>query len=212
MFSKIFRSSFVTSMLVLMMSFCMIVAVLFEYFEMQIFNELENEAEYISYSVKTDGESYINNFTGNDKRITLVAEDGTVLADTSANAKELENHKERSEIKDANTNGEGKSSRYSKTLMQKTLYYAKKLDDGTILRVSTTQNSVIMILLGLIYPMIIIIILALILSLVLSNRVSKKIIKPINDIDLENPSENITYEELTPLLKKISSQNKTIAC
>ena len=210
MFSKIFRSSFVTSMLVLIMSFCMIVAVLFEYFEMQIFNELENEAEYISYFVKTDGESYINNFTGNDKRITLVAEDGTVLADTSTDPQELENHKERSEIKDANTNGEGKSSRYSKTLMQKTLYYAKKLDDGTILRVSTTQNSVIMILLGLIYPMIIIIILALILSLVLSNRVSKKIIKPINDIDLENPSENITYEELTPLLKKISSQNKTI--
>ena len=133
-----------------------------------------------------------------------------MLADTSANAKELENHKERREIQDANTNGEGKSSRYSKTLMQKTLYYAKKLDDGTILRVSTTQNSVIMVLLGLIYPMIIIIILALILSLVLSNRVSKKIIKPINDIDLENPSENITYEELTPLLKKISSQNKTI--
>ena len=211
MFSKIFRSSFVTSMLVLIMSFCMIVVVLFEYFEMQIFTELENEAEYISYSVKTDGESYINNFTGNDKRITLVAEDGTVLADTSANAKELENHKERREIQDANTNGEGKSSRYSKTLMQKTLYYAKKLDDGTILRVSTTQNSVIMVLLGLIYPMIIIIILALILSLVLSNRVSKKIIKPINDIDLENPSENITYEELTPLLKKISSQNKTIS-
>lgn len=210
MFSKIFRSSFVTSMLVLIMSFCMIVAVLFEYFEMQIFTELENEAEYISYSVKTDGEAYIDNFIGNDKRITLVAEDGTVLADTSADPQELENHKERSEIQDANTSGEGKSSRYSKTLMQKTLYYAKKLDDGTILRVSTTQNSVILILLGLIYPMIIIIILALILSLVLSNRVSKKIIKPINDIDLENPSENITYEELTPLLKKISSQNKTI--
>ncbi len=210
MFSKIFRSSFVTSMLVLIMSFCMIVAVLFEYFEMQIFTELENEAEYISYSVKTDGEAYIDNFIENDKRITLVAEDGTVLADTSADPQELENHKERSEIQDANTSGEGKSSRYSKTLMQKTLYYAKKLDDGTILRVSTTQNSVILILLGLIYPMIIIIILALILSLVLSNRVSKKIIKPINDIDLENPSENITYEELTPLLKKISSQNKTI--
>lgn len=210
MFSKIFRSSFVTSMLVLIMSFCMIVAVLFEYFEMQIFTELENEAEYISYSVKTDGEAYIDNFVENDKRITLVAEDGTVLADTSADPQELENHKERSEIKDANTNGDGKSSRYSETLMQKTLYYAKKLDDGTILRVSTTQDSVIMILLGLIYPMIIIIILALILSLVLSNRVSKKIIKPINEIDLENTSENITYEELTPLLKKISSQNKTI--
>lgn len=210
MFGKIFRSSFVTSMFVLIISFCMAFAVLFEYFETQIFTELETEADYIAYSVMNDGVSYIENFNGDDKRITLVSQDGTVLADTSANVDELENHKERSEIKDANASGVGKSSRYSKTLMQKTLYYAKKLDDGTILRVSTTQNSVIVILFGLLYPMIVVIVLALILSLVLSNRVSKKIIKPINEIDLENPSENITYEELTPLLKKISAQNKTI--
>ena len=210
MFGRIFRSNFATSIFVLIISFCMIFAVLFEYFEIQSFTELENEAEYISYAVKTIGASYIDNFNGDDKRITLVSHDGKVIADTSADAKELENHAERSEIKDANANGDGKSSRYSKTLMQKTLYYAKKLDDGTILRVSTTQNSVILILLGLLYPMLIIIVLALILSLVLSNRVSKKIIKPINEIDLENPAENITYEELTPLLSKISVQNKTI--
>ena len=212
MFSKIFRSSFLTSMIVLLMSFFMIFAVLFEYFETQIFTELENEAEYISYSVISEGASYIDNFNGDGKRITLVDTDGNVLADTSANAEELGNHSERTEIKEANATGVGKSSRYSETLMKKTLYYAKKLDDGTILRVSTTQNSVILILLGLLYPMIIIIVLALILSLVLSNRVSKKIIKPINAIDLENLSENITYEEITPLLKKISAQNKTIDC
>ena len=212
MFSKIFRSSFLTSMIVLLMSFFMIFAVLFEYFETQIFTELENEAEYISYSVISEGASYIDNFNGDGKRITLVDTDGTVIADTSANAEELGNHSERTEIKEANATGVGKSSRYSETLMKKTLYYAKKLDDGTILRVSTTQNSVILILLGLLYPMIIIIVLALILSLVLSNRVSKKIIKPINAIDLENLSENITYEEITPLLKKISAQNKTIDC
>lgn len=212
MFSKIFRSSFLTSMIVLLMSFFMIFAVLFEYFETQIFTELENEAEYISYSVISEGASYIDNFNGDGKRITLVDTDGTVIADTSANAEELGNHSERTEIKEANATGVGKSSRYSETLMKKTLYYAKKLDDGTILRVSTTQNSVILILLGLLYPMIIIIVLALILSAILSNRVSKKIIKPINAIDLENPSENITYEEITPLLKKISAQNKTIDC
>ena len=212
MFSKIFRSSFLTSMIVLLMSFFMIFAVLFEYFETQIFTELENEAEYISYSVISEGAPYIDNFNGDGKRITLVDTDGNVLADTSANAEELGNHSERTEIKEANATGVGKSSRYSETLMKKTLYYAKKLDDGTILRVSTTQNSVILILLGLLYPMIIIIVLALILSLVLSNRVSKKIIKPINAIDLENLSENITYEEITPLLKKISAQNKTIDC
>ena len=210
MFSKIFRSSFLTSILVLLMSFFMAFAVLFDYFETQIFTELENEAEYISYSVMNEGVSYIDNFNGDDKRITLVDADGNVLADTSANAEGLENHGERSEIKDANAKGVGKSSRYSDTLMTKTLYYAKKLDDGTILRVSTKRNSVIVILLGLLYPTIIIIILALILSAILSNRVSKKIIKPINEIDLENPSENIVYEEITPLLKKISAQNKTI--
>ena len=212
MFSKIFRSSFLTSILVLLMSFSMAFAVLFDYFETQIFTELENEAEYISYSVMNEGVSYIDNFNGDDKRITLVDADGNVLADTSANAEGLENHGERSEIKDANAKGVGKSSRYSDTLMTKTLYYAKKLDDGTILRVSTKRNSVIVILLGLLYPTIIIIILALILSAILSNRVSKKIIKPINEIDLENPSENIVYEEITPLLKKISAQNKTIDC
>ena len=212
MFSKIFRSSFLTSILVLLMSFFMAFAVLFDYFETQIFTELENEAEYISYSVMNEGVSYIDNFNGDDKRITLVDADGNVLADTSANAEGLENHGERSEIKDANAKGVGKSSRYSDTLMTKTLYYAKKLDDGTILRVSTKRNSVIVILLGLLYPTIIIIILALILSAILSNRVSKKIIKPINEIDLENLSENITYEEITPLLKKISAQNKTIDC
>ena len=210
MFSKIFRSSFLTSILVLLMSFFMAFAVLFDYFETQIFTELENEAEYISYSVMNEGVSYIDNFNGDDKRITLVDADGNVLADTSANAEELENHRERSEIKDANAKGVGKSSRYSDTLMTKTLYYAKKLDDGTILRVSTTRNSVIVILLGLLYPTIIIIVLALILSAILSNRVSKKIIKPINEIDLENTSENNVYEEITPLLKKIYTQNKTI--
>ncbi len=210
MFSKIFRSNFVTSMLILLISFCMIFAVLYNYFEAQIFTELENEADYIAYSIKSEGASYIDNFNADNKRITLISENGTVLADTAATAEELENHAERSEIKEAQSKGSGKSSRYSKTLMQKTLYYAEKLDNDTILRVSTTQNSVVVILLGLLYPMIIVIVIALILSLILSSRLSKKIIKPINEIDLENPAENITYEELTPLLKKISAQNKTI--
>ena len=212
MVNKIFRSNFFTSMLILLMSFCLIFGVLFSYFEAQMFTELESEAGYISYAVKNDGIDFINNFNEKGKRITWVSADGTVLADSKADAEELENHADRKEIADALKNGKGTSSRYSDTLMQKTLYYAKKLDDGTILRVSTKRNSVIVILLGLLYPTIIIIILALILSAILSNRVSKKIIKPINEIDLENPSENIVYEEITPLLKKISAQNKTIDC
>ena len=211
MVNKIFRSNFFTSMLILLMSFCLIFGVLFSYFEAQMFTELESEAGYISYAVKNDGIDFINNFNEKGKRITLVSADGSVLADTSANAEELENHADRKEIADALKNGKGTSSRYSDTLMQKTLYYAEKLDDGTILRVSTTQNSVVIILLGLLQPLIIIIVLALIISLFLSYRLSKAIIKPINELDLDNPAANETYEELTPLLRKISAQKKTIS-
>jgi len=210
MVNKIFRSNFFTSMLILLVSFCLIFGVLFSYFEAQMFTELESEAGYISYAVKNDGIDFINNFNEKGKRITLVSSDGTVLADTSANAEELGNHADRKEIADALESGKGTSSRYSDTLMQKTLYYAEKLDDGTILRVSTTQNSVVIILLGLLQPLIIIIVLALIISIFLSYRLSKAIIKPINELDLDNPAANETYEELTPLLKKMSAQKKTI--
>ncbi|MBR6646447.1 MAG: PAS domain-containing protein, partial [Clostridia bacterium] len=210
MVNKIFRSNFFTSMLILLMSFCLTFGVLFSYFEAQMFTELESEAGYISYAVKNEGTDFINNFNEKGKRITLVSSDGTVLADTKADAEELENHADRKEIADALKNGKGTSSRYSDTLMQKTLYYAEKLDDGTILRVSTTQNSVVIILLGLLQPLIIIIVLALIISIFLSYRLSKAIIKPINELDLDNPAANETYEELTPLLKKMSAQKKTI--
>ena len=211
MVNKIFRSNFFTSMLILLMSFCLTFGVLFSYFEAQMFTELESEAGYISYSVKNEGTDFIDNFNEKGKRITLVSNDGTVLADTKADAEELENHSNRKEIEEAIKNGKGTSSRYSNTLMQKTLYYAEKLDDGTILRVSTTQNSVVIILLGLLQPLIIIIVLALIISIFLSYRLSKAIIKPINELDLDNPAANETYEELTPLLKKISAQKKTIS-
>ncbi len=211
MVNKIFRSNFFTSMLVLLMSFCLTFGVLFSYFEAQMFAELESEAGYISYAVKNEGADFIDNFNEKGKRITLVSKDGMVLADTAASAEELENHADREEIKDAIKSGKGTSSRYSNTLMQKTLYYAEQLDDGTILRVSATQNSVVIILLGLLQPLITIIALALIISIFLSYRLSKAIIKPINELDLDNPAANETYEELTPLLKKISAQKKTIS-
>lgn len=210
MSSKIFKSTFWASMITLFISFLLVFGVLFEYFEAQVFNELESEANYISYSLKSNDASYIDNFKDGNNRITLVASDGTVLADTSANAESLENHSDREEIQDALKDGSGKSTRYSNTLMQKTLYYAQKLDDGSILRVSVTQNSVIVILLGLIQPLILIIAVMLLISLYLSHKVSISIIKPINELNLDNPESSEIYDELTPLLKKLSAQRKTI--
>ena len=133
-----------------------------------------------------------------------------MIADTSANESELDNHSDRDEVKKAMKDGSGTSVRYSDTLMEKTIYYAVRLDDGNILRVSTTQQSIIVILLGLMYPILIVLVIALIITIILSYRVSKSIINPINSLDLEHPENNDTYEELTPLLKKISLQKRHI--
>ncbi len=210
MVNKIFRSNMLTSMLVLVTTLVLITGVLFDYFEAQLQRELASEATYITNALEHEGVEYINDFKNSDKRITLIDKDGTVLADTSANEKELDNHKDREEVRDAFASGKGSSVRYSDTLMKKTIYYATLLEDGTVLRVSTTQDSVIIILLGLLYPIIIILVIALILTLYLSHRVSKSIITPLNNLDLDNPENNETYEELTPLLTKIASQKRKI--
>lgn len=207
---KIFKASFLTSMLVLAISILMIFSILSDYFEAQIFSELESETQYISYGIKDGEADFLKSFEKENKRITIISPSGEVLADTKADAESLENHYERKEVKDAIENGYGKSERYSDTLTEKTLYFAKKLDNGNILRVSTTQNSVWVVLLGLLQPIILIIAISLGISLFLSYRVSNAVIKPINEIDLENPETADAYEELTPFLKKISVQNKTI--
>ncbi len=207
---KIFNSTFLTSIFILLISFVLIFVVLFNHSQNQLINELESEAGYISRAVENEGVEYISNFVGDDKRITLISADGSVVIDTLTDAETLDNHSNRQEIKDAMTNGSGSSTRFSDTMMKRTVYYAVQLSDGMVLRVSATQDSVFVLLLNLIYPLSIIIIVALILSLIISHRVSKSIIKPINELDLDNPAGNEAYEELTPLLKKISAQKRTI--
>lgn len=207
---KIFRASFFTSMFVLVISIFMIFSVLGSYFETQMFSELESETQYISYGIKDGEAEFLKSFEKENKRITIISPDGTVLADTKADTESLENHSERKEVKETIANGSGKSKRYSDTLLEKTLYCAKKLDNGNILRVSTTQKSVLLILLGILQPIILIVFAALCISLFLSYKVSNSVIKPINAIDLEKPETADAYEEFEPFLKKISAQNKTI--
>ncbi len=208
---KIFRSSFLTAFLVLAAAIVMIMGILFDLFERQILREVESEARYISLAVENEGAAYLDGLDDADRRITLINPDGTVVFDNQADAATLDNHADRAEIKQAMETGTGMSARYSKTLTEKTLYYAVKLSDGSILRVSTNQYSVIAIILVLLRPILLILAAALILTAVLTARVSKSIVKPINDLDLENPENNETYEELTPLLRKISDQKRTIS-
>ena len=208
--SKIFRSSFFTTFLVLIAAIVFIMGILFDLFENQIQREAATEAEYLARAVEKEGADFLSEFNGTDRRITLIDADGNVLFDNHTDAKTLDNHAGREEIKQAMETGKGMSIRYSNTLTEKTLYYAVKLADNTILRISTNQYTVITIFLGLLQPILVILIAALILTAVLSSKVSKTIIKPINELDLEHPEKNETYEELAPLLRKISKQKDTI--
>lgn len=213
---KIFRSSLLTVFLVLIATIALIMGILFQFFEKQIQTELTNEARFLAQAVENEGIGYFDGFDSKsnkaalNNRITLVDKDGTVLYDSEADAATLDNHAEREEIRAAMEDGKGISIRYSKTLTEKTVNYAQRLSDGTVLRVSTEQYTVITILMGMLQPILFIMFVALILTLVLSSRVSKAIIEPINRLDLDVPENNDTYEELTPLLRKIADQKRTI--
>jgi two-component system phosphate regulon sensor histidine kinase PhoR len=207
---KIFRSSCLVAILVLLSSFVLIMGVLFGVFEDRLENELESEINYISQAVRNEGEKYFDGMDMGGKRVTLIAPDGEVIFDTAADAEDMDNHADREEVKQALETGSGKSSRYSGTLTEKTVYYAVRLSDGNILRISATQYSVLYILLGMLQPVIIVFLIAVILSAVLSARVSSSIVKPINDLDLDDPEQNETYEEIAPLLFKIAKQKDQI--
>lgn len=213
---KIFRSSLLTVCLVLAATITLIMGLLFHFFEKQIQKELANEAGFLAHALENEGAGYFdsfdnkNNKLAGNNRITWIDENGTVLFDSRADVSELDNHADRDEIKTAMKEGKGMSTRYSKTLTEKTVNYAIRLSDGSILRVSTEQYTVVTILMGMLQPILFIMFVALILTLVLSARVSKAIIEPINKLDLEIPENNDTYEELTPLLRKIADQKETI--
>lgn len=207
---KIFRANVAVALLVLLASIVLIMGILFQYFESQLQNELASEADYIAYAVENQGIDYIYEFRSGSKRISLISPDGTVLADTSVDQSDLDNHADRQEVREAVNYGRGTSIRYSHTLAEKTVYYALRMDNGNILRVSTTQYTVIAIILKLIQPIMIVVLIALALSSFLAHKVSKAIIKPINQLDLEHPANNEPYDELAPLLQKIVKQKRTI--
>lgn len=207
---KIFQSSFLTVFLVLVTTIVLILGVLFHFFEQQIQTELENEARFLSQAVENEGIDFFDGFDSQDNRITWVDAKGFVLYDSAAEKDKLDNHAEREEIREAMEKGKGTSIRYSETLTEKTVNFAYRLTDNSVLRLSVKQYTVVSILLGIMQPVLIVLLISVFLTLFLSARVSKSIIEPINKLDLEFPENNVSYEELTPLLKKIAEQKKTI--
>lgn len=213
MIKKIFRSIFLVAMAVLCSSFLLIFSVLYQYFTNESYHELKLEAHYIEQGIATSGMQYLQTIqtaAGDTHRVTWIDGDGTVLFDSEADETEMPNHADREEFRKALDEGSGQSSRYSATLSERTIYYAVLLEDGTVLRVSETQNSIVSLLLGMLYPVIVVLMLAFVLSLVLAWNVSKRVVKPLNEIDLEHPEDVDTYEELVPMLTRIVKQNHQI--
>ena len=196
--------------LVLAVGLAAVMGILYRNFDGQMRKELSKEAAYLEYGVEQQGVDYLKNIKDKSARITYIDQDGTVLFDNEADVSEMKNHSDRTEFQKAEKYGAGESSRYSDTLSEKTIYYALRLKDGTVLRVSGTQDSVLALVENLIFPLCGLLCLMLILSGIMASAISKRIVKPINELDLESPEENRIYEELSPLLSKIHRQNREI--
>lgn len=210
MTKKIFQSILLVAGCVLLASLLIIMGFLYDYFGGVEENQLRDELSLAAAAVEDGGTDYLSQLTADRYRLTWIAADGSVLYDTRTDAESLENHASRAEVSQALATGTGESTRYSSTLMEKTMYYAQRLDDGTVLRISISRATVGMIAVGMIQPLLIVLIVALILSGVLAKRLSHRIVDPLNSLDLEHPLDNDAYEELSPLLKRIHRQHVEI--
>ena len=209
MTGKLFRTSMLVAISVMVLSIGLFLGMLYQYFSDQLMNELETETWLVSHGVELDGMNYLNDLRTNN-RITWVAADGTVLYDNEVDPSTMENHADREEIREALSSDAGTAQRFSSTLSEQTMYVTQRLEDGTVIRLASAQKTVVLLLLSMIQPILIILVLALLLSAVLASRLSKGIIKPILALDLEHPEDCETYDELTPLLSRLKRQNKTI--
>ena len=210
MTKKVFQSILLVAGCVLLASLLIIMGFLYDYFGGVEENQLRDELSLAAAAVEDGGTDYLSRLTADRCRLTWIAADGSVLYDTRTDAESLENHASRAEVSQALATGTGESTRYSSTLMEKTMYYAQRLDDGTVLRISISRATVGMIAVGMIQPLLIVLIVALILSGLLARRLSRRIVDPLNSLDLEHPLDNDAYEELSPLLKRIHRQHVEI--
>lgn len=200
-------------MVALLASIALIMSVLYNYFSDQLVIELKSELRYIARGWALNGEAYLTSLehTSDGARITWVAADGRVLYDSVADPADMENHADREEIVEALAQGEGQSSRYSSTLTEKTVNVAMRMDDGSVLRVSSSSYAFISLLGTLLVSIVWVLLIVVLVSLFLAYRVSKRVTEPLNGLDLTHPENVDTYEELTPMLERMISQNRRIA-
>ena len=217
MTKKIFRSILLAAVSVLLASLVIIMGCLYDYYRNVQEKQLRDELRLASYGVEAGGSDYLEQLASPyrfqstaDFRLTWVAPSGEVIFDTHVPASEMENHADRAEVREALTKGESGGVRYSETLTERTLYYARRLADGTVLRISISQLTVFALAMGMLQPILLTAIIAVILSALLAHRMAKSIVAPMNRLDLDKPLENDAYEELSPLLGRIYQQHRQI--
>lgn len=211
MTKKIFHSILLVACTVLLACYLVILTSLNDYFTSLRKSQLKTQLSFASTAVEDEGIEYLKNVENGEYRLTLIDTDGTVLYDTNADAAAMENHSDRREFQEAFLSGYGESHRYSRTLTEQTYYFAKKLSDDRVLRISTSQVTIVSLLLGMLQPLLVIAFLAILLSVFLAKRASRNLVKPLNNLDLNDPLSNDVYEELSPLLRHMAQQNKQIA-
>lgn len=203
---------FLTALSILVTFFAASV-VMYQKYNSYMRQDVKNESQYLRYVLEYMGEEYLTQKAADitSSRVTIFQEDGTVAFDSKTDASSMENHKDRPEVKAAQKKGEGEMVRISETLSEQTFYYAVELEDGKILRVGKTTDSVLTTLLSSFTLMGLLLIAVLGLAFAVVEKQTKKLIDPINQLDLEHPLEHVEYEELRPLLNRVDEQNKQIA-
>ena len=213
MTKKIFRSFMLSAVAVLLAGVVIVMTCLYSYFASVQESQLQDQLQLAAAAVETEGTDYLNKLNklkADRYRLTWIAADGSVLCDTKRDAESLENHGDRMEVREALRTGSGSSTRYSSTLLEKTSYYAQRMPDGSVLRISVSRATVGMLVLGMLPAILLAAAAALVLSGLLAGRLSRRITAPLNALDLEHPLENDTYEELSPLLCRINVQRQQI--
>lgn len=197
---SIFRSICLATSSVFLASLILIMGVLYNYFSKGQQSQLKTQTGLVAQAVEREGISYFQDFSPQGSRITWIAPDGSILYDSNRNTDQMENHLDREEIKEALSSGYGESTRYSTTLMERQLYAARRLSDGSVIRLSATHLSILSLILAMQQPILIVGITAIALAFILASSLSQKIVKPLNELNLDRPQENKGYEELKPSL------------
>lgn len=211
MTKRIFRSILIVASLILAACLVIVLGVLYDYFTAVSEAQMITQTSLIARAVENEGEAYFDGLEVGGYRITWIGANGEVLYDTQSDAAAMESHADREEFIEAAETGAGESSRYSATLTERMLYCAKRLSDGSVVRLASAQNTILTLVLGMLQPILIVLVLAIILSAVLASRLAKHIVKPMNELNLDEPLENDAYEELEPLLGRIERQHRQIS-